>query len=50
MLELEELACGNGNELEVKAAPNFERAVHRDGEGASAGKDFQIDTWLTRSG
>ena len=49
MLELEELACGV-LELEVKAAPNFERAVHWDGEGASAGKDFQIDTWLTRSG
>ena len=49
VLELEELACGV-LELEVNKAPDFERAVQRDGEGASAGKDFHNDGWLPRSG
>ena len=49
LLELEELAC-DGLVLEGNAAPCFDRCVHRDGEGASAGNDFQSPAWFARDG
>ena len=49
VLELEELAC-DGLVLEKNQAPLFDRAAHRDGEGASAGNDFQSLTWLAIDG
>lgn len=49
VLELEELAC-DGFVLEKNQAPLFDRAAHRDGEGASAGNDFQSLTWLAIDG
>ena len=49
MLELEELAC-DGLVLEKNQAPLFDRAAHRDGEGASAGNDFQSLTWFAIDG
>jgi hypothetical protein len=49
LLELEELAC-DGLVLEEYKAPHFDRAAHRDGEGASAGNDFQSLTWLAIDG
>ena len=49
LLELEELGHGV-LELEEKAAPNFEREVHRLGELASASADFHMDGWRSRPG
>ena len=49
LLELEELGRGV-LELEQKAAPNFEREVHRRGELASVAADFHMDGRLSRPG
>ena len=49
LLELEELGRGV-LELEQKAAPNFEREVHRVGELASAAADFHMDGRRSRPG